>query len=109
MKIFKKPIHFVKYLLVKINIMFQKFILTKPQNNIQKLIKTSKIIHFNKIQFVVNILILIFSLLGSFQMKAQSTANCYGPYSAIPESVWGIAQKFESSPLIWGGDRKSVV
>ena len=39
-------------------------------------------------------------------LKAQTittNANCYAPYSPIPASTWGIAEKFQSNAVIWNG------
>jgi hypothetical protein len=52
---------------------------------------------------MMSFLFLVGLLASSLVASAQDNDGCYGPYSAIPESVWGIAQKFESNPLIWGG------
>jgi hypothetical protein len=47
---------------------------------------------------------LVFLLLGAnITANAQSNANCYGPYNPTPATVWGIAEKFQSNPVIWNG------
>ena len=39
----------------------------------------------------------------SNKLQAQTNANCYGPFNPTPASTWGIAEKFQSNPLIWNG------
>ena len=60
--------------------------------------------HNNPIQHLFSSLALLFLLIGfNTNVQAQSNANCFGPYNPAPATVWGVAEKFQSSPLIWNG------
>ena len=54
-------------------------------------------------KLVVQTVFILLTSFSSWFANAQSNANCYGPYNPTPATVWGIAEKFQSNPVIWNG------
>ncbi|MCZ2489847.1 tandem-95 repeat protein [Aquirufa antheringensis] len=56
-----------------------------------------------KLRLPIRFVLVVFFQLVSVFLFSQSNPNCFAPYNATPAPVWGIAEKFKSSPLIWNG------